>query len=218
MWEVRQPAEEGEGRMKSFIVFAVTFLILFGAGSFPTSMGQQKPADMNHEEALKEARRLADELIDKIRGLLFQEIQKGGPVGAVSVCSEVAQDITREFNRHTGHYARRVSVRVRNPQNFPDEYELLLLARMELENRQKHLTKEYVEVVNEQTEKVLRYMRPLIAAPVCLNCHGPKEAIKPEVKRVLSDRYPEDQATDFHDGDLRGAISVKILLKPKQTR
>jgi hypothetical protein len=61
-------------------------------------------------------------------------------------------------------------------------------------------------------------MRPLIAVPVCLNCHGPGETINPEVRKVLSARYPEDQATGFQDGDLRGAISVKIFLKPKQTR
>jgi hypothetical protein len=88
---------------------------------------------------------------------------------------------------------------------------------MEMENRQKQLAKEYMAVVDEENEKVLRYMRPLMVAPLCLNCHGPKETIKPEVRKVLSDRYPEDQATGFRDGDLRGAISVKISLKSKQT-
>ena len=204
--------------MRSFIVFAVTFLVLLQVGFFQSSIAQHKSADVNHEEALKEARRLADELGDKIRGLLIQELQRGGPASAVRVCSEVAQEMTREFNRRTGHHARRVSVRYRNPQNLPDEYERQVLMRMEVENRQKHLAKEYVEVVKEQNVKVLRYMRPLIVAPVCINCHGPKETMTPEVKRMLTERYPEDRATGFQDGDLRGAISVKIVLKPEQPK
>ena len=136
--------------MRSFIVLAVTFLTLLEVGSFQSSMAQQKSADVNHEKALKEARRLADELSDKIRGLLVQELQRGGPASAVRVCSEVAQEMTREFNRHTGHHARRVSVRYRNPQNLPDGYEQHVLVRMEVENRQKHLAKEHVEVQPKQ--------------------------------------------------------------------
>ena len=202
--------------MRSFIVLAVTFLAFFEVGFFQSSMAQQRSADVNHEEALQEARRLADDLGDKIRGLLVQELQRGGPASAVRVCSEVAQEMTREFNRHTGHHARRVSVKYRNPQNLPDGYEQQVLVRMEVENRQKHLGKEYVEVVKEENVTVLRYMRPLTVAPVCITCHGPKETMTPEVKRMLTERYPEDRATGFQEGDLRGAISVKIVLKPEQ--
>ena len=133
--------------MRSLIVFAVTVFILLEPGFFQSSVALQISADENYEEALKDARRLADELGDKIRGLLSQELQRGGPVSAVSVCSEVAQEITREFNRHTGHYARRVSMRCRNPRNLPDGYEQRVLSRMEVENLQKHLAKEYGEVV-----------------------------------------------------------------------
>lgn len=204
--------------MRSFIVLAVTFLAFFEVGFFQSSMAQQRSADVNHEEALQEARRLADDLGDKIRGLLVQELQRGGPASAVRVCSEVAQEMTREFNRHTGHHARRVSVKYRNPQNLPDGYEQQVLVRMEVENRQKHLGKEYVEVVKEENVKVLRYMRPLTVASVCINCHGPKETMTPEVKRMLAERYPEDRATGFQEGDLRGAISIRIVLKPEERK
>jgi hypothetical protein len=71
---------------------------------------------------------------------------------------------------------------------------------------------EYVEVIDEGGQKYLRYMRPLVALPLCINCHGPKENISAEVKTILSEKYPEDRATGFLVGDLRGAVSVKILL------
>jgi hypothetical protein len=55
-----------------------------------------------------------------------------------------------------------------------------------------------------------RYMRPLIVAPLCVDCHGPKENIPLEVKTILKEKYPDDRATGFLVGDVRGAISVKI--------
>ena len=55
--------------MRSFIVLVVTILALLEVGSFQSLRAQQKSADENQEEALKEARRLADEFSDKIRGL-----------------------------------------------------------------------------------------------------------------------------------------------------
>ncbi|MGM0774574.1 MAG: c-type heme family protein, partial [Pseudomonadota bacterium] len=39
-----------------------------------------------------------------------------------------------------------------------------------------------------------------------LGCHG--KSIDPEVKAKLDELYPEDQATGFSEGDLRGAFVV----------
>jgi hypothetical protein len=209
-------ARKGIGSMRFLIVSVAAFSVFLGAGLFQPPM-MLIAADGNQEGALKEACRVADELGDKIRGLLFKELQRGGPVGAVSVCSEVAQEITRDFKRQSGHHARRVSMRYRNPQNRPDGYEQRVLARMEMENGQKQLAKEYVEVVKDQGVNVLRYMRPLIVAPACIACHGARESMAPEVRRLLAERYPEDLAFGFQEGDFRGAISVQILLNPTKT-
>jgi hypothetical protein len=205
---VTQLTKKGAWSMRSSIVLGIVFMVLLEIGFLQSAMGQRKSADMNQEEALTEARRLADELGDKIRGLLLQELGKGGPASAVRVCSEVAQEMTREFNRRTGHHARRVSVKYRNPQNMPDRYEQRELERMEAEKRQNHLAKEHVEVVKERDVNVFRYVRPLTVVPVCLNCHGPIETMTPEVKRMLAERYPDDRATGFQVGDLRGAARI----------
>jgi hypothetical protein len=210
--------EEGAGSMRSFIVLGTVLMALLEMGFYQPAMGQPKSEDRSQEEALREARRLTDELGDKIRGLLLQELQRGGAPSAVRVCSEVAQEMTREFNRQTGHFARRVSVRYRNPQNIPDDYEQRVLERMEADRRQSHLAKEYVEVVKERDVNVIRYVRPLTVVPVCLNCHGPSETMTPEVKRMIAERYPDDRAIGFQDGDLRGAISIKIVLKPESSK
>jgi hypothetical protein len=157
-------------------------------------------------------------LAEKVRGLLLQEIERGGFVNAVRVCSELAQKITQQFNQDTGHYARRVSLRYRNPKNIPDDYERQKLEEFDFLNREKRLGNEYVEVVKEGNHEYLRCMRPLVAIPLCLVCHGPKENIPSEIKAILVEKYPDDRATGFLLGDVRGAISVKIALPHRGSR
>ncbi len=182
------------------------------SGLATMSKAEQPAQDPQIEQALMEARQISSELADKVRGLLLKEIEKGGLAGAVRVCSEMAQGITREFNTRSGHTVRRVSLRYRNPWNLPDEYERRKLEELDLLNKKKEMKNEYVEVIDEGGQKYLRYMRPLVALPLCINCHGPKENISAEVKTILSEKYPEDRASGFLVGDLRGAVSVKILL------
>ncbi len=174
-----------------------------------SSPANQKPS---FEKELLEARKISNELMETVRGLLMQEIQKGGFASAVRVCSALAQEMTNRFSTQTGHYLRRVSLRFRNPKNAPDIYETRLLHELDRLNREKRLPEEYVDVVEESGKLWLRYMKPLPVSPLCITCHGPKENIPLEVQAILKERYPDDRATGFLVGDLRGAISVKIAL------
>lgn len=171
---------------------------------------------LSFEKELLEARTISNELMNTVRGLLMQEIQKGGLTGAVRVCSELAQEMTNRFSNRTGHYLRRVSLRYRNPKNLPDAYETNMLKELDRLNREKKLPDEYVEVVEEGGAKFLRYLKPLTVASLCLTCHGPRENIPQEVQTILRERYPDDRATGFLVGDFRGAISVKIHLSERK--
>ncbi len=201
--------------MKWWMIFILIGMALF-TGIAALSESSQAVDDPQIEQALTEARQVSVELAEKVRSLLFQEIEKGGFVSAVRVCSEMAQQITLQFNARTGHTIRRVSLRYRNPRNIPDEYEKVKLEEFNFLNQKKQLSNDYIEVVNEQGQKYLRYMRPLITLSVCMTCHGPKENIPSEVKLILAEKYPDDHATGFLVGDVRGAISVKILLSPRR--
>jgi hypothetical protein len=109
-------------------------------------------------------------------------------------------------------------LRYRNPKNIPDDYEQRKLEEFDFLNREKRLGNEYVEVVKEGDHEYLRYMRPLVAIPLCLVCHGLKENIPSEIKAILVEKYPDDRATGFLVGDIRGAISVKIALPYRGSR
>ena len=49
------------------------------------------------------------------------------------------------------------------------------------------------------------------AAEPCLTCHG--SSLQPELKAEILRLYPNDQATGFKPGELRGAFTVTQKLK-----
>jgi len=197
--------------MKEGRRFALLVICLIVVSSLPAS-AQKGSKDIAIEEALMDARKVSNQLAEKIRSLLLQEIDKGGFSSAVLVCSELAQEMTLQFNAEAGRHIRRISLKYRNPKNVPDAYEQRRLEEFNILNQKKELSNEYSEVVEEQGKKYLRYLKPLIVAPLCITCHGSKENISQEVKNILAERYPDDRATGFLVGDVRGAITVKILV------
>lgn len=180
----------------------------------PWTLVEAQQGAVSQEAALAEARKLTDELTDKVRALLMRELEQGGYEGAVRACSEVAQKVTADFSAQTGRYARRVSLGYRNPKDIPDDYERAKLEEFDRQRREGKLEREYYEVVSEKDGRYLRYMRPLVTAKMCLNCHGQVTEIPHAVMSQLQRRYPNDKALGYSEGDVRGAVSVRIALKP----
>jgi hypothetical protein len=203
--------------LKFLVVGAFTIIACSGAAA-KYSAAQQKANDARIEKALLDARKVSGELTNKVRELLLKELEKGGYEGAISVCANVAQDITRQFNEKSGHYVRRVSLGYRNPNDSPDEYEQQKLESFDRRNREKKLESEYYEVVSEKGRDYLRYLKPVIAGKMCLNCHGQPDEIPIGVQRIIQETYPNDRATGYLEGDVRGAVSVKIALPPKAAK
>jgi hypothetical protein len=111
-------------------------------------------------------------------------------------------EIGKKFYKATGYQLRQISSKYRNPDNKPDKFEEKALVEFE---KDKNLS-EYKGVDKVNGQKVLRYLTPLYIEEACLKCHSAKETI-PE---FIQEDYPEDKATDYSFGDLRGAISVVV--------
>jgi hypothetical protein len=195
---------------------AAAGLLLLGAlagASFPSRAAADEPTDPRAQTALSEAREAARELSGEIRGLLMQELSKGGFEGAVTVCATKAQARTADYRKASGNDIRRVSLRRRNPANEPDAYERGVLEsfdRLPVEDRP---AAERWAVVTEGGRETLRYLKPLVAVTMCLTCHGDKARIPPAVLAKLADSYPDDRATGYAAGDVRGAVSVRVPLR-----
>jgi hypothetical protein len=139
-------------------------------------------------------------------------MQAGGPVAAIGVCNTQALPISREVSLEHGMALSRVSLKNRNSANAPNEWQKPVLEDFE---RQKAAGKDVNALVWSDTVSVggseeFRFMKAIPTGGVCLACHG--QSISPEVKQQLSALYPEDRATGFREGDIRGAFVVSRKL------
>jgi hypothetical protein len=176
----------------------------------------EEPADPRLRSALAEARVAAGELSARIRGLLVEELKTGGFEGAVAVCATKAQARTQEYRRTFGNEIRRVSLRRRNPANEPDGFERRVLESFDRLSADARAAAEHWEIVREDGGETLRYLKPVVANAMCLTCHGEKARIPPPVQAVLAREYPDDRATGYAAGEVRGAVSVRVPLAPSR--
>lgn len=165
----------------------------------------------------REARELVNQFFGSLKGELQAALQEGGPVIAISICKLKAPRLTRELSSLSGWYLARTSLKLRNPNNQPDAWERNVLEQFEARkaNGESLQNMEYAEVVDIEGKKIFRYMQAIEVMDLCLNCHG--QNIKPEISRILNQLYPNDHATGFQKGDLRGAFTLaKSLHNPEQ--
>ncbi|MEO8195986.1 MAG: DUF3365 domain-containing protein [Thermoanaerobaculia bacterium] len=159
------------------------------------------------------ARQAVDRLGARLRSLLEAEVAHGGAKGAVDVCADQAQVATREEAARLGISLRRISLRYRNPADAPDAFERAALERFAVQAQAGSLPGELAQVVTGAGgEAELRYLRPIVLGPQCLACHGQPSALAPGVGEILARRYPDDLATGYASGDLRGAFTVRLPL------
>ena len=160
-------------------------------------------------------RTTAIEFMKELKGVLINQIQTNGVLQAVSVCSDTAQVLTNNFGVQRGVYIKRVSLKNRSVNNFPDDFEKKVLNKFELLHQNKELNSEteHVEIVQEGEFKYLRYLKPILVQAECLNCHGGETDIMPEVKQLIAQDYSDDKAIGYKMGDLRGAVSLKKVIE-----
>lgn len=165
-------------------------------------------AHAGDDAMLSEARKVATMLPPKLLASLQEEIKKSGPEGAIPVCKDMAPKTAAEISRQTGWKIKRVSLKARNEARaIPDEWE-----KAALEDFDKRAAAGEPPAQLEKGEKIgneYRYVKALPVQPLCLSCHGPVDQLSPAVKSALSQHYPNDRATGYSVGQIRGAISVR---------
>lgn len=156
-----------------------------------------------------QASALAAEFIGRLKPQLQQAMEAGGPVNAIDVCSEQAPIIADALSAQSGWLVRRVSLRARNASRaLPDTWERAVLE--EFDRRQANGESPANITYSEASTGSYRYMQAQGAQGLCLVCHG--QQIAPEVQQTLDQYYPDDTATGYALGQVRGAISLAKTL------
>lgn len=173
-----------------------------------TAMLAATVAHANDEALLADARKVTMTLAPKLMAVLQQELAKSGAEGAIPVCKDMAPVMAAEVSQQTGWKIKRASLKTRNEaRGTPDAWE-----KAALEDFEKRAAAGESPATLEKGEQVgneYRYVKAVPMQAQCLACHGTADQISPAVKAVLDRHYPNDRATGYALGQIRGVISVR---------
>jgi hypothetical protein len=123
----------------------------------------------------------------------------------------VGSEIANDFSLMTGYKVKQTSLKLRNLNNKPDEWEKKILNKFELSKYPKGTG--FGEILETDGRKIYRYMKPVYVEKACLKCHTSKDKTRPEIRKFLERKYPYDQAFGYKEGDVRGGISIIVPLE-----
>jgi len=156
-----------------------------------------------------EARSLVKAFGSDLKHVLKTSMKSGGPIKALDECNIQAGPIAKKNSLLSGWDIGRTSLKVRNESNAPDEWEATTLRQFEKRKTagENLKTMEYAETVKEGDKLVYRYMKAIPTAGLCVSCHGGN--ISENITKKVKSLYPNDQATGFMVGDIRGAFTLQ---------
>jgi hypothetical protein len=160
------------------------------------------PAELAPRVSVAEA--AADDLRTTLSTRLARAIGESGPEGGIDVCSREARALTAEVSKRHQVEIGRTSTRLRNPANAARPW---LTGYLEQTSGKKAAD---VSPAVFDLDNRLGVVQPLATLPLCTSCHGPAENLSAPIKAVLERSYPEDRATGFAVGDLRGVLWVEV--------
>lgn len=160
-------------------------------------------------------RNIATQLLNTLGQKLKTAMSTDGPHAAVSVCKEAAPAIANSLSAEHGVQITRVGTRVRNQKmGHPNAWQKEALTQFEerLALGEKPADLEYWKVVETANGKrELHYAKAIVTQPQCLTCHGQTQDIPAALAEKIRLEYPNDQATGYSAGKLRGAV---VITKP----
>lgn len=140
-----------------------------------------------------------DKLFQSLLGELTESMGKHGPAKSIAVCKTRAPEIATSIGKEAGVQIGRTSFKLRNDSNTAPEW-----------------ASTFVNSKIEQPVEValandgLGVLLPIRLKATCTLCHGTAEQVQPDVKAALISNYPNDTATGFAEGDLRGYFWIEV--------
>ncbi len=155
-------------------------------------------------ETVRAQAAIAD-LGQRLRSALMARMQAQGAVGAVDFCHEEAPTIAAAVASEHELAIGRTSDRYRSPMNAPNDWQQEVLTDFAARAAAgaPPQTLEHAE-----RGEAFRYARGIPAEGPCLVCHGP--AVSAPVQAAIAERYPQDRAVGYAEGELRGLFWVEI--------
>lgn len=160
-----------------------------------------------NDQYVKKGEEVAANLRGELASKLKTKILLDGAAQAIPFCSKNALELTAQATKTTGVISvKRTSDKIRNQKNRADAKDLEAIAHLAK-------SKEPYYLIKNSAAKTVSFYKPLLIQGVCLSCHGNEKNIPEDVKKQLAALYPQDLATGYALGDLRGVIRVDMPYK-----
>ncbi len=195
--------------MKHSIVLIILIGILFLASC--TQEKRDKPVIDNKlidQQYLNKGKEIASATFNALSAKLQAAIKEGGIKNAIEYCNLAALPVVDSLSAVHGANIRRTSLKVRNPQDAPTVLEKEILTQL-------HNQVDNLESIGPQIERTadqFHFFAPITVNAFCLQCHGIiGKDLTTENYSLIKEQYPEDQATGYVEGDLRGMWSIAFV-------
>ena len=180
------------------LIMSCLLIVLFLAAALLIYKRQQT---LILKVAIDNARNIAKQIIETRD--YMSSVVRGEPEGNYSLVPQVvATQVAKRMTKDSKYYVRQVSLRYRNPENRPDDYET-----RQLREFAGKAVKETYTVVRVKGEQSFRYMQSMVAEKSCLECHGSYE----QAPQFIRTRFPRGHYSyNYKIGEVIGAVSVTV--------
>ena len=138
---------------------------------------------------------------------LMAQIKKNGNIVALQFCNIKALPLTDSMAQVHKAHIKRITDKPRNPKNKANAME-----RQHIQHYKNQVAagREIKPIVTRLGNEVEFYY-PIVTNAMCLNCHGtPKEQLEPITFAKIRELYPEDQAINYSENEVRGIWSIRF--------
>ncbi len=190
-------------------IFVFPLILLFigcGTSDKTESIKTDTPIVANQTVMQNASSALISGFMSNLKAELMKGVKEGGFANAINICQLKAPKITDNFSTQ-GWSIKCVTVKPRNIHNQADEHEQQILALFADSIKKLKFFDEWKDVENN---KDYYYYKPIYIGKLCLKCHGDETKLDDKAVAALKEKYPEDNAINYNDGDLRGMFVVYI--------
>lgn len=180
------------------LLMVVVFLAMAACDNSLSEKEKQEYANKGNEISQASFKALSEKLTEQMK--------MGGPAKAIPFCNVEAMSLTKQLSEEFNVTIKRTSDKLRNQENKPSERE------QEIINNYQKLISEKQEItpiaeVDDNNNK--HYYAPIKLKANCLACHGiVDEFVSVKTDSIIKSLYPNDKATGYNEGDLRGIWSI----------
>ena len=192
--------------VRSIIVLSTVILLLASCNQQVTEQENQQTLEptINYEGV---SLVVMEEAKKTLGGELKAAMERGGVEEAINYCNLHALAITDSVGKRYTATIKRVTDKPRNPENAANTEELAQIAHW----RKLIEAGENKVVTSEETDEVRNFYIPIKIDALCLNCHGVAgESLAIENRDIILGKYPNDKATGYQLGDLRGLWHISF--------